>query len=101
MTHSLVAEQQHRAVSRMGLHKETRQRTYWWQNGSTGQSAEWICTRRQDDTQPSCRMAVWGSQQDGSAQRDETTHTLVAERQGGAVSRMDLHKETRRLTIWW
>ena len=71
MTHTLVAEQQRGAVSRIDLHKETRRRTHWWQNGSAGRSAGWICTRRRDDAQAGGRTAAWGGQQDAFALGDQ------------------------------
>ena len=85
----------------MDFGKETRRRTLWWRDGSTGGSAGWTLVMRRDDARSGGGTVAQKGQQDGLWRGDETTYWLVGGWQHGRVSRMDFGEETRRRTPWW
>jgi len=65
------------------------------------QSIGWILRRRLGDAQTGGGTTQWESQQVVFCVGDQATHSLVAERCHGRVSRVYSGKETRRRTNWW
>ena len=100
-THSLVAGQHRRRVSRVHFVEETRRRTLWCRNRAVEGSTGCISAVRRDDALPGGGTVPQKGQQSAFRQGDETTHELVAEQHRSRVSRVHFGRETRRRTSWW